>query len=281
MLSGIPNEWGPKFECNGGAVTRTHTGPNSIRFVAPAHMALIMFTAQPHRQIALNSDKKFVGIAPVGAIEIVPAQSELYAHWATEKQNLLVAVDPGRLKRLAGMEFDKEAFELHPPKLGIVDAQAHALARCMKSEVENIDIGYEESLDALVTLFATHLLRNYSSLRGRSQRQFNGGLLVATWRRITEYINGNLAETLTLERLASIANLSPSHFARAFRQTSGQSPHQYVISTRLAHARQLITGTDKPLSEVAKISGFSNNSHMTALMKRAYGTTPSDVRRQR
>lgn len=281
MLSGVPDEWGPKFQLNGGAVTRTHTGPNSIQFTAASHMALVLFTAQPDRQVALNSDRRMEGLAPAGALEIIPVESEVFARWLVEKQNLLVAVEPARLERLAGMEFDRDTFELRPPKLGFVDAQAHTLARWMRREVETTELGCAESLDALVTVFATYLLRNYSSLKGRSTSMFNGGLSPNAWRRVNDFIQAHLTESLPLERLAMVAGLSPSHFARAFKHTTGQSPHQYVISSRLTYARHLIIKTEAPLSEVAKIAGFSSNSHMTAMMKRVWGTMPKEYRRLR
>lgn len=280
MLSGIPDEWGPKFQRDGGAVTRTHTGPSSIHFTASVHMVLLMFTAQPQRQIALNSDRRTTGIAPVGTIEIIPAQSELFARWTVEKQNLLVALDPTRLERLAGMEFERDLFELYPPKFGFVDENAHAIARWMRQELENPDLACAESLDALVTLFATHLLRNYSSLKDRSLYVFNGGLPPGSWRRVDEFIQEHLSEHLSLERLAAIVSLSPSHFARAFKQTIGQSPHQYVISARLAHARNMIVNSNAPLSQIAKSTGFSSNSHMTAMMRRAWRVTPTEYRRR-
>lgn len=281
MLSGIPDEWGPKFQCQGGAVTRTHTGPNDVQYIAPAHMAVVLFTAQPRRQIALNSDRRIVGTAPVGALEIVPAQSEVYARWMVEKQSLLVAMEPCRLNRLAGAQFDTETFELHPPPFGLADDKAHMLARWMRSELENPLQGCEESLDALITLFSIHLLKFYSSLRSRPQREFTGGLPSTSWRRVDDFIRSNLSQSLPLERLAAIASLSPGHFARAFKQTTGESPHQYVISARLAHARHLIVDTDAPLGEIAKSAGFSSNSHMTAMMRRAWMTTPTELRRQR
>ncbi len=205
MLSGVPDEWGPKFQLDGGAVTRTHTGPNSIHFTASTHMALVLLTAQPQRQVSLNSDRKMEGLAPAGALEIVPVQSELFARWVVEKQNLLIAVDPGHLEQLAGMEFDRDSFELRPPKLGVVDAQAHMLARWMRREMEAKELGCEESLDAQVTLFSIHLLRNYSSLKGRSTSIFNGGLSSNAWRRVNDFIQAHLTESLSLKRLATVA----------------------------------------------------------------------------
>lgn len=281
MLSGVPDEWGPKIQLNGGAVTYTHTGPNSIHFTASTHMALVLLTAQPQRQIALNSDRRVEGLAPAGALEIIPAQSETFARWVVEKQNLLVAVDPLHLEQLAGMEFDRDTFELYPPKLGFVDPRTYVLARWMRREMEAKELGYEESLDAQVTLFTIHLLRNYSSLKARSTSIYNGGLSPNAWRRVNDFIQAHLTESLPLKRLATVAGLSPSHFARAFKQTTGQSPHQYVIAARLAYARHLIVKTEAPLSEVAKIAGFSSNSHMTAMMKHVWGTMPKQYRQTR
>jgi AraC family transcriptional regulator len=281
MLSGVPDEWGPKFQLDGGAVTRTHTGPNSIHLTASTHMALVLLTAQPQRQVALNSDRKMRGLAPAGALEIVPAQSELFARWIVEKQNLLIAIDPAHLEQLAGMEFDRDTFELRPPKLGFVDAEAHILARWMRREIEAKELGCRESLDAQVTLFSIYLLRNHSSLKGRSTSMFNGGLSPNAWRRVNDFIQSHLTESLPLKRLATVAGLSPSHFARAFKHTTGQSPHQYVIAARLAYARHLIVTTKAPLSEVAQIAGFSSNSHMTVMMKHVLGTMPNQFRQAR
>lgn len=279
MLDSVPDEWGPKFEHDGSAITYTHTGPNSIRLTAGSHMALVMFTVQPGREIALGSDRRSVGTAPVGALEIVPASAELYARWTVEKQNLLVAADPDRLKRLAGMEFDNETFELRPQKFGFVDDKARLLAQMIRQEMLDPLLHGQQSIEALNTLFLIHLLRNYSSLRSRQTPSPSGGLPPATWRRVNDFVQANLAGHLSLEQLALVAQLSPSHFARAFRQTTGQSPYQYVISARLQYARRMIVTTDVPVGHIAKAAGFSSNSHMTALMRRIWGTTPIAYRR--
>src|SRR5690606_21132125 len=151
VLSSIPEAWGPKFQHGGGAVTRTHTGPNEIAFTAPAHMMIVMFNPQPGREIALNSDRRAVGMAPVGSLEIVPDRSELFARWRKEKESLLIGVQPARLAALAGMEFDNETFEFHPPRLGHADRQAHMLACNMRYEIESRELAWRENLDALIT----------------------------------------------------------------------------------------------------------------------------------
>src|SRR5690606_40926074 len=174
------------------------------------------FNPQPGREIALNSDRRAVGMAPVGSLEIVPDRSELFARWRKEKESLLIGVQPARLAALAGMEFDNETFEFHPPRLGHADRQAHMLACNMRYEIESRELAWRENLDALITAFSIHLLRNYSSLQNRKVRPFIGGLAPSTWRRINDFIHSHLHETLTVTQLAATAGLSPRHFARAF-----------------------------------------------------------------
>jgi AraC family transcriptional regulator len=279
LLKCVPDDWGPKFGTDCGAVTRTQTGPNKITFKAPAHMALVMFAPQPNREVSLNSDRKTVVLAPVGAIEVIPAEAELFARWRVAKENLLVAFDPSRLTQLAGAEFQNEDFEFQPPKPGFVDPQALLLANLIRSEFQREETANELCFDALITLFGTHLLRTYSSFRARPNRLFSGGLSPKAWRSVTDYIHANLSQNLCVSRLAAVAGLSPSHFLRVFHRTCGLTPHQYVVAERLTLVERLAKTTDMPLAAIAKAAGFSSNSHMTATMQRLRGTAPTDLRR--
>lgn len=281
LLSSVPDAWGPKFETTSGAVTRTLTGPNSISFNAPSHMALVMLTAQPGREVVLNSDRKSQFLAPVGTLEIVPCNTELFAHWKVPKENLLLALAPEQLSKLASLEFDREDFEFRPPPAGYVDGKALLLAQLVREEFQRGESLNHLYMDSLITVFSTYLLRNYSTLQDRATSQPRGGLSPKAWRDIQDYIRANIGERLSVERLALLAGLSPSHFLRAFKQTVGQSPHQYILATRLDLAEHLVVTTDLPLPRIASITGFANHSHLTASMRRHKFTTPSALRRAR
>lgn len=242
-------------------------------------MALVMFAPQPNREVALNSDRRTITLAPVGAIEVVPAGAELFARWPVAKENLLLAFDPWRLRQLAGGEFQNEDFEFRPPKPGFVDQRALSLAKLIREEFQRGEAANALCFDALITLFGSHLLRTYSSFHDRPQRLFSGGLSPKAWRGVSDYIHANLSESLSISRLAQVAGCSPSHFLRVFRQTSGQPPHQYVVAQRLALVERLATTTDMPVAAVAQAAGFSSNSHMTATMRRLRGIAPTDLRR--
>lgn len=281
LLEGIPDEWGPKFQTASGAVSYTRTGPNSISFRATSHMALVMLTPQPDREMALSSQRKSVFLAPVGSVEIIPVDADLFARWREPKENVLLAHAPEQLSKLVEREFETESFEFRPPGPGYVDDKALMLAGLIREEFRRERSADKLYFDSLITVFSTYLLRSYSTLGDRKRPLNRGGLSTKAWRDVQDFIRAHIADELSVERLALITNLSPSHFLRAFRQKAGQSPHQYVLATRLELAEQLITTTSLPLTEIAARSGFSSHSHMTALMRERKFTTPSALRRTR
>jgi len=281
LLKDVPSAWGPKLHTDAGAVSLTRTGPNHIVLRPPAHLVLLLFTPQPDRLLRLNSARQTVGFAPAGSLEIIPADSDFMARWKVAKENLLVALDPASLSELAGTEFQRTDFEIHVPRLGTVDEQARVLAGLLKAELQQEAAANPLCIDALLTLFGTHLLRRHSSLGRPAHPRAVGGLSARNWRRVRDYIDAHLGNRLTVAQLAAQAGLSPSHFLRAFRQTTGLPPHQYVLSLRLAKARQLVLDARQPLDGVARACGFSSHSHLTAAMRRAWGVTPSALRSRR
>ena len=107
-----------------------------------------------------------------------------------------------------------------------------------------------------------------------------GGLAPARANRICEYIESHLQENIALEVLAEIAQLSVHHFARAFRQSLGVPPHNYIVLRRVEHAQQMLRNTDLPLSEIAIEAGFTDQSHLARHFRTITGVSPSLARHQ-
>ncbi len=97
-------------------------------------------------------------------------------------------------------------------------------------------------------------------------------------RRVHEYIEAHLNDTVELLELAAIAGLSIFHFARQFKQSAGVTPHYYLIRSRIERARELLAGTDLSLSEIAFATGFSDQSHLTRHFRQMIGMTPGQFR---
>ncbi|WP_291869253.1 AraC family transcriptional regulator [Bradyrhizobium sp.] len=99
--------------------------------------------------------------------------------------------------------------------------------------------------------------------------------------RVIAFVEEHLAANPTLSELASACALSPVHFARQFRRRMGLSPHQYVLDRRVARARALLAATGYPITDIAYETGFSNQSHMTAVFAARAVPPPARFRRAR
>ena len=98
-------------------------------------------------------------------------------------------------------------------------------------------------------------------------------------RRVKELMRLEIANRLSLERLASECGLSVRHFTRTFRLSTGMSPHRYLLGLRLEKARQLLLDPAVPLQEVAMSCGFADQSHFTRAFSAVEQTSPGMWRR--
>ena len=96
---------------------------------------------------------------------------------------------------------------------------------------------------------------------------------------VYEYIEANLHRSVTVAELAAVADVSPTHFSRLFRQATGASPYRYVRRRRLERAERLILGTQLPFRDIARLVGCSDQSHLNRMMRAEIGLTPGQLRR--
>jgi transcriptional regulator of acetoin/glycerol metabolism/AraC-like DNA-binding protein len=109
--------------------------------------------------------------------------------------------------------------------------------------------------------------------------QTHGGLTVGALRRVREYVQLHLDESIGLSTLAAVAGLSMHHFAREFKQSAGVTPHHYLIQRRIERAQQMLVQTELALAEIAYAVGFSDQGHLARHFRGLVGTTPRDFRR--
>ena len=98
--------------------------------------------------------------------------------------------------------------------------------------------------------------------------------------KVLPYIRGNLANDLSLDKLAELSGVSVRHFRRLFAEAMGVTVHQYVQAARLEQARKFLGATTLPISRIVADCGFSSQSHLTAQFRAAYAATPAQYRRQ-
>jgi transcriptional regulator of acetoin/glycerol metabolism/AraC-like DNA-binding protein len=105
-----------------------------------------------------------------------------------------------------------------------------------------------------------------------------GGLSPGAMRRIREYVEAHLGDSMDLATLAAVAGLSIHHFARGFKQSTGLTPHHYLTQKRVERAQDMLAHTALSLSEIAYAVGFSDQSHLARHFRQMLGTTPGQFR---
>jgi AraC family transcriptional regulator len=122
-----------------------------------------------------------------------------------------------------------------------------------------------------------HLLEHYAHPR-RTHGLGPGRLDRRQIDRVAEFVEHRLDAPLVLDDLARQVWLSPYHFARAFKSTTGMAPHEFVTMRRLERAKSLLIRTGRSVPEVAYAVGYSNVSHFRRLLRRHTGLRPADLR---
>jgi AraC-like DNA-binding protein len=97
--------------------------------------------------------------------------------------------------------------------------------------------------------------------------------------RAIEHIHSTLDEKLIVEDMASVARLSPSHFARVFKKETGKAPMEYVNELRLERAKKMLRAGDKSVTEIALLCGFGSPSYLSSCFQKEYKMTPTEYRR--
>lgn len=167
---------------------------------------------------------------------------------------------------------------LTKPEMGMFDPIMHALARAMLPALERPAEANQLYIDYMSLAFHAHLVAHYAG-PNRDRRKTRAGL--STWqaRLSSELIAARLDGKVSVSELATVCNLSQSHFSRAFVQTFGMPPHRWLLERRVDRAKALIEAGGLPLSEVATASGFASQSHLNRVFLTVAGTTPSKWRR--
>lgn len=128
-------------------------------------------------------------------------------------------------------------------------------------------------------LLLRHVLIAYGGLRENGSAR--GRLEAVRLNRVAEFVDARLETRLLLGELAQIAALSPFHFLRAFRRTTGLTPHGYVTARRMERALRLLQTTDRPIPEIAARLSYTNPAHFRQAFRKAFGVAPGEIERGR
>ena len=219
-------------------------------------------------------------VVPPEGLWFAPANETITTRPGRPRSYVRIAIDPRQLDRLLAPV--PEAMEpLVLQRSYALDAPAISLlVRALAAEAEAGNPAGLAFIEAVTGAIAQQLVRLVGT-RGARKEPPRGRLSPAAKGRVLELIEAKLDARLTVESLARELGLSVAHFARAFKETLGVPPHQFLLSARLDRARRMLESPGVPLSVVAERTGFADQSHLTRHFKREYGITPGALLRAR
>lgn len=241
-----------------------------LSWTAPQHVVILTergATARTH--IRSSSTLSYDGCDRPGAISFVPAGVERRGYFRdADLIYTALWIDPALdfpgCPRLAEL----------PMRVNSGDAVIHALLAALSAELAGGQVLEASYLEHLVALVGLRLGRVEAEQAGSGRL---GPLLL---RRLSEYIDARIGDSLSLSELARIAGMPVDTFARHFKAETGMAPYAYVIERRMRRAESLLRAGSLPISAMAFELGFSSQSHFTSTFRRITGTTPSAYRKQ-
>ncbi|QNI37958.1 helix-turn-helix domain-containing protein [Edaphobacter albus] len=224
--------------------------------------------------------KQYRGSAVHGDVDIIPAYtpSTWVAHDYNDR-NLILALPQSLIHSVAqDAGHNPSRIEIRN-RFQIRDPELELIANAIHREVESGHSSGRLYTEGLVVAMTSRLIAQHSSL-AQQQRMPRTALSGRRLKQVLSFIEDQIADDLSLEQIASIADLSPSHLKTLFRQAMGVPVHQYVIQRRVERARILLMQDGLTMAEIAAACGFAHQSHLARHIRRATGLTPNTLRQK-
>ena len=247
--------------------------PPGIFSDVSTNMHVIGINVGQHTNISIKADeyrKKFSYLKD--EFVIFPAELPVTVNLPYAQTSLTVSLPHELLVRNARELWNIEKFELIP-SFPVRDPLVTQIGKALQVELKRNPEGCQLYAKTMANALAVHLLQNFSN-RSHKITHRAGSLSSKKLKLVLEYINSHLEQKIELADLAALIDYSQHHFSRAFKQSTGLSPYQYVLQQRVELAKRLLLKRNISISEVAITCGFSHQSHLNRHFKRLTGTTP-------
>ncbi|MBE9059503.1 AraC family transcriptional regulator [cf. Phormidesmis sp. LEGE 11477] len=214
-----------------------------------------------------------------GQVDIIPAFLNHQTSWYQEVEFSVISISPTLLNQTTQQSTERD-IELIP-QVAIDDPVIGQLALALKIEIQTGCLSGRLYGESLGTAIAARLVQNYAVNKPKLKAN---GLPPSQLARVVDYVKANLAQDLSILDLATLTNMSESHFSRCFKQSVGIAPYQYLIQQRVEQAKQLLKQQASKqalsISAIALDCGFANQTHLTKVFRQITGTTPKAYQKQ-
>jgi AraC family transcriptional regulator len=207
---------------------------------------------------------------------LLPAGTRDRLRWQGPSKRLILSIHPSLLNQIAA-----EAGAPVPEFQARWTLQDTALQQIVLEMGRQASEGWPLGrlyAELTVAGLANLLLRRHAANPIETGR-IKGGLPMPQLRHAMEYITGSLDRDLSLEEVAREVNLSPFHFARQFRSSTGHTAYQYLLDQRIERAKRLLKDRDWPVQEIAHLTGFHSPVNFVRTFRQRVGQTPGAWRK--
>lgn len=261
------------------AFTHMRASPGATRIAPTGDLVIGRVIGKVIRSSCDLGAGRFEHVWQPGSMTVHGVRAEVWYDCETPAEHVALSVPYARLVALgedADLPRNGDFGALHARPFA--DPLIGAIIDRMWSEAQRGDRAGGLFVDSAIATLAHLLARAMQRAAGPAAAR---GML-APWqvRRVQDLMDSQISETLTLVELARSVGLSPFHFARAFRRTTGQPPHRYQLARRLARARQMLESTDLPVAAIAAAVGYESTQALARLFVRGVGLSPSAYRRR-
>lgn len=214
-----------------------------------------------------------------GSCVIIPANVSHYAEWNKGSGALTMAINPTVFAQTVYEVVDPDKIELLP-QFATPDPFIYQIGVALKAALFKQGNTSRLYAETLVNSLIVHLLEHYTTTRPNLQECIAGQLPQYKLQQVIDYINANLDRNLSLRELSNVVQMSPHYFSGLFKQSTGTTPHQYVIRCRIERAKYLIQQNKLSLANIATQVGFADQSHLHRHFKHLVGVTPKTYFKQ-
>jgi AraC-like DNA-binding protein len=189
-----------------------------------------------------------------------------------------LSIDPTLVNRLDVGDIDVAGLQFRQ-QIGIEDHGVRQALIAIKQEIEAPDLNSRSYVDTLLMLLLTRLMRCASNFAAPCQPAYvKGGLPNWRLKRALELLEADQTRTPSLAEIAGPLRIHPTFFCRAFKQSTGVSPHRYLLEHRVNRAKEMMKDRKRTLTEIALDCGFSGSSQFSVVFKRIAGISPRGYR---
>ena len=243
----------------------------------PLH-GIAIFTTSSVSERTIDGVTQRESIHP-GSIVVIPANIGHSVRWMGEGGVIVIGLDPSLGNDAIDDTTHLKSTQLIP-HFATPDPLVYQLGLSLKTVLAQNPTGNRLYAETAADMLSVQLLQHYSQPK-LEFKDYTDGLSRSTLRQVVEYIHAHLEHELGLAELAAIAHLSPHYFTRLFKQSTGVTPHQFVIRCRVQRAKTLLLAGKNSIAEIAQQVGFANQAHLNVHIKRLLGVTPRMILEQR